>query len=137
MGAADPILFLPEMALPTQLVTVIHVYFYTFFGNQNIPVVLVVTRKTGQLFILVAVDESDVSMGGCNRIGHGYWLVVVALAALEACHLILAGFDTERSSLIPNLGENGIHWGRWNRFHRSVIKGRCCIFNSLGNTAFV
>lgn len=135
MGAADPILFLPEMALPTQLVTVIHVYFYTFFGNQNIPVVLVVTRKTGQLFILVAVDEGDVSMGDCNRIGHGYWLVVVALAALEALHLILAGFDMESPPLVPYLREDSVYRNRGNRFHRSVVKGRGGIFHGLDDTA--
>lgn len=135
MGAADPILFLPEMALPTQLIAVIHVHFCTFFGHQNIPVVLVVTRVTGQLFILVAVDKGDVSMGCFNSIGHSHRSVVVALAALEALHLILAGFNTENSPLVPNLGKNRIYRNRRNRFHRSVIKGRGGIFHGLDDTA--
>jgi len=113
MRTADPILFLSEMALPAQLVTVIHVHFCTFFSNQNIPVVLVVTRKTGQLFDLVPMVESDVSMGCFHCIGDSHRLVVVALAALEALDLILAGFDTEGPSLVPHLGENGIFRDRW------------------------
>ena len=45
--AANPVFFLPEMALSAQFIAVVHIHFDARFGYQKIPIVLFVTGKAG------------------------------------------------------------------------------------------
>ena len=79
----------------------IHVHTFTTFGDQFIPCFTVMTSKAGELFIFAAMLQGNIAMGGFSSIGNGDRLVVVALAALKALHLLLAGLGPKAPPLVP------------------------------------
>ena len=47
VGAAYPIFFLSEMALTAHLVAVIQINLHTFFSQQKVALIFIMTGKTG------------------------------------------------------------------------------------------
>ena len=97
VGTAHPIFFLSEMALAAHLVAVIHIHFHAPFGYQKITLILFVTGKTGQGFILPAMNQDDITMGHFSGLCNRDFFIVVTLTALKALDLVLAGLCPENA----------------------------------------
>lgn len=137
MSAANPVIFLSEMALATKQVAVIHVYLDILFAYQNITIFLIVAGKTGEQLVLIAMVEFDISMCSFNGIGNTDVLVVVALTAIETVNLLLAFFNPEPSALIGHLRQHS-RFGYWgNRINFPVVKWCRSIFYYLYNAALI
>ena len=100
MGTTHPVFALSEMALSAHPEAVIHIDDHTRFGYEEITIILIMTRKTGQGFLQPAVNEGDIPMGHFGRLRYRHCFMSMTLTALVALDLILPGPCPERSPLV-------------------------------------
>ena len=136
VGTTHPVFFLPEVALTAHLVAVIHIDFCALFGYQKIVFIFFMAGITGQGSCLAAVIQNDFTVGDFSGPRDPDRLVIVALTAFKALHLVLARFGAELPPLVSfryQHGRYGKRQGRIDLFF--IINGRRCIFVDFNDAA--
>ena len=137
VGTANPVFFLPEVALTAQLVAVIHIHFHAIFGFQKITLFFAVAAETGQGPRLAAVRKDNFTMGDLGSVCNPDRFVIMTFTAFKALNLIFAGLGPENPPLIYFGNLNGTYRKRQDRIDLLfIIKGPRCILIGLYDSAF-
>ena len=84
------------------------------------------------------VIQADIAVGHFSRLGDTDRVIVMALAAFETLHFVLAGFSPEAPPLVWGSDQDSILWQCDNRFAAHLIIKRCVgVFIYLVNTALI
>jgi len=121
MGTANPVAFLPEVALAAQLVAVIHVHSRSLFNHEDITLIFFMTGKTVEGLSLPTVHQRNIAMGHFSGLRNFDRFIIVTLATLETLNFILAGPGPESPALVPGLHQDGIHRQRLDRADMRLI----------------
>ncbi len=125
MGTAQPVAFLPEVALPAEEITVVEVDLLPFFILQEVLVVPMVAVDAGEAAALPAMIDRHGAVGEGLPVPGRNRFTVMAAAAGISFNIFLPGQDLEGSPLISLFGGDGFLGDRLDRIDSGVVVG-CC-----------